>query len=158
MLPNRRHRRNVRDPPAEGPLRDRTVKHLSRLHALAYRVSGGRLGGRLVDNDMLLLTTTGRRTGSSHTVPLLYLRDDDALIVIASYGGRPEHPEWYRNLAVSPTAVAQVGSTRMSVVATTLDEEDRALWWPRIVEAYRDYAVYQSRTEREIPVVRLTPG
>jgi F420H(2)-dependent quinone reductase len=138
-------------------MRDETVKRLSRIHATLYRASGGRLGSRLVDNDMLLLTTTGRRSGRPHTVPLLYLGDGERLVVIASYGGRPEHPEWYRNLQATPTATVMVGANRWTVTASTMTGDERSLWWPRIVDAHSDYAVYQSRTEREIPVVWLAP-
>ena len=137
-------------------MRDSTVKLLSRLHTVAFRTTGGLIGRRLVDNDMLLLTTTGRRTGRGHTVPLLYLSEGDRLVVIASYGGRPNDPEWYRNLIAHPEAVVQIDGERMPVWAATMDAEDRERWWPRIVEAYDGYAEYQSRTDREIPVVWLS--
>ena len=137
-------------------MHDTQVKILSRLHALAFRATNGRVGSRLVDNDMLLLTTTGRSTGRPHTVPLLYLEDGDGLVIIASYGGRPNHPEWYRNLLANPDAEVQILGVKRSVRAETMDSEERSAWWPRIVEAYGDYAVYQSKTDRMIPVVRLT--
>lgn len=135
---------------------DYLVKVLSRGHAAVYRLSGGRVGTRLVNNDMLLLSTKGRTTGKTHTVPLLYLTDDRDYIVIASYGGRPDHPEWYRNLEANPSAEVVIGSARQPVTAETMTAVERDIWWPRIVEAYSDYAVYQSRTERIIPVVRLS--
>ncbi|HSJ70145.1 MAG TPA: nitroreductase family deazaflavin-dependent oxidoreductase [Acidimicrobiia bacterium] len=138
-------------------MQDRTVKTLSRLHAIAYRVTGGMIGRRLADNDMLLLTTEGTVTGSDHTIPLLYLRDDDRLIVVASYGGRPDHPQWYRNLVANPEATVRIGRTTATVTASTMEATDRARWWPVIVEAFADYATYQSRTEREIPLVWLDP-
>ncbi len=86
-------------------------------------------------NDMLLLTTRGRNTGRSHTVPLLYLREGDDLVVIASYGGRDRHPDWYVNLLREPTATAQIRNRKLQVKARTADPEERALWWPRIVDA-----------------------
>lgn len=131
------------------------MKRWSALHRVVYQVSGGIIGRRLVDNDMLLLTTTGRASGRSHTVPLLYLRDGDSLVVIASYGGRPQHPEWYLNLAAHPSVRVQVGSTHREMSARTATSEERSSWWPRVVAAYGDYAVYQGRTDREIPVVIL---
>lgn len=137
---------------------DRTVRTLSRLHAIVYRATGGMIGRRLVDNDMLLLTTKGALTGSDHTVPLLFLRDDDRLVVVASYGGRPDHPQWYRNLVAHPEATVRIGRTLANVSASTMGATDRARWWPRVVEAFGDYATYQSRTEREIPLVWLDPG
>lgn len=134
---------------------DLLVKMLSNAHALVYRATSGVVGRRLVGNDMLLLTTTGRRSGRRHTVPLLHLTDGTDYIVIASYGGRPSHPHWYRNLEAEPNANIVVGSRDHAVVATTMSPSERDDWWPRIVEAYSDYAEYQKRTDRLIPVVRL---
>jgi deazaflavin-dependent oxidoreductase (nitroreductase family) len=111
----------------------------------------------LVDNDMLLLTTIGRHTGRPHTVPLLYLREAEALVVIASYGGRDRHPAWYLNLVAEPEVEVQVKRTRYRARAHTADPEERSSWWPRVVDAYGDYAVYQTRTDRVIPVVLLEP-
>jgi len=138
-------------------VKDSTVRRLSRLHTLAYRATHGLVGRRLVDNDMLLLTTTGRVSGEPHTVPLLYLSDGDALVVVASYGGRPRHPEWYLNLVEHPVVEVQVRGERHAMRARSMDPGKRAEWWPRIVEAYGGYAEYQGRTDREIPVVRLEP-
>jgi deazaflavin-dependent oxidoreductase (nitroreductase family) len=139
-------------------MRDPSVKLFSRLHTAVFRASRGRLGTRLVNNDMLLLTTIGRTSGEKHTVPLLYLKDGDDLVVIASYGGRPDHPDWYRNLLANGSATAQVGAETRKVQSETLSSEERAEWWPHIVDAYADYATYQSRTKRLIPVVRLSPA
>lgn len=96
-------------------------------------------------------------TGEEHTVPLLYLRDGSVLVVIASHGGRQRHPTWYRNLVADPHVEAQTKSTRADMVARTADAEERCRWWSRIVAAYAGYATYQSRTDREIPVVILEP-
>ena len=139
-------------------MRDRTAKNLSTLHTLVYRITGGRVGRRLVANDMLLLSTRGRRTGKTHTVPLLYLEDGEDLIVIASWGGRDQHPEWYLNLVEHPEAYAQIRSQRHLVTAATAGPELRAALWPRVLAAYEGYRTYQSRTEREIPVVVLQPA
>jgi F420H(2)-dependent quinone reductase len=138
-------------------VKDRTVRRLSKLHRLLYQATGGLVGRRLVDNDMLLLTTTGRRTGRPHTVPLLYLRDGPRFVVIASYGGRPRHPEWYLNLLSEPTVVVRTPKESLEANASTAGPDDRSLWWPRVVEANPGYATYQSRTEREIPIVFLDP-
>ncbi len=115
------------------------------------------MGSRLVRNDMLLLTTTGAKTARRHTVPLLYLRDADTLVVIASWGGRPRHPQWYANLVANPRATVQVWSKRWPVRARTAEPDERALWWPRVLAAYRGYRVYESNTDRVIPVVFLAP-
>ena len=122
-------------------MRDGTAKALSTIHTAVYRASGGRIGRRLVDNDMLLLTTVGRVTGTRHTVPLLYLEDDECLIVVASWGGRPNHPEWYLNLMANPNVGVQLPGRRFSAVAHTVDTAQRARWWPRIVDAYADAEV-----------------
>jgi F420H(2)-dependent quinone reductase len=138
-------------------VRDSAVKRLSTLHRVLYRITGGVIGRRLVDNDILLLTTRGRGTGRAHTVPLLYLEDGERLVLIASYGGRDRHPEWYLNLVDEPSVTAQTGRNRRSFQARTATEDERERWWPRVVAAYSDYAVYQGRTDREIPVVMLEP-
>ncbi len=138
-------------------MKDLTAKRLSGVHRWAYRFTFGLVGRRMVDNDMMLLTTTGRVTGRRHTVPLLYLKDGDSLVVIASWGGRPAHPQWYANLVSDPSVTVQVRGRRWKATARTADADERAAWWPRVVAAYRGYADYQARTEREIPVVFLDP-
>ena len=138
-------------------MRDSWVRRLSVLHRLVYRMTGGRIGSRLVGNDMLLLTTRGHVTGEEHTVPLLYLRAGPSLVVVASYGGRPGHPTWYDNLVSNPQVEVQVDRTRRTMVARTASDEERSKWWPRIVSEYPGYLAYQSRTDREIPVVFLGP-
>jgi deazaflavin-dependent oxidoreductase (nitroreductase family) len=139
-------------------VRDARVKRLSTFHRVIYQATGGLLGRRLVGNDMLLLTTRGRRTGEPHTVPLLYLRDGGRLLVVASYGGRDRHPAWYLNLIADPAVTAKVGATTTPFIARTVSAPERRSWWPRVVAAYHDYAVYQERTEREIPLVFLEPA
>lgn len=138
-------------------MRDQTAKHLSTLHRVVYRNTRGMVGRRLVNNDICLLSTTGRSSGTIHTVPLLYLRDDDRLVVVASWGGRDHHPDWYENLLVDPRATVQVLADRWSVEAVTAGSKERDAWWPRVVNAYEGYAAYASRTDREIPVVLLAP-
>ena len=138
-------------------MRDRTAKYLSAFHRVLYRTTRGTVGRRLVDNDMCLLTTTGRRTGKHHTVPLLYLLDGDRLVVIASWGGRDQHPEWYLNLLAEPSASVQVLAERWAVEARAAEPDERREWWPKVLAAYDGYADYESRTEREIPVVFLDP-
>jgi F420H(2)-dependent quinone reductase len=138
-------------------MRDASVRRWSRLHAIVYRATGGMVGRRLVANPMLLLTTRGHRSGEEHTVPLLYLEDPPRLVVIASYGGRPDHPTWYRNLVTTPRVRVQIGREQREMRARTATAEERALWWPRVLAAYDGYRAYQSRTDREIPVVFLEP-
>jgi deazaflavin-dependent oxidoreductase (nitroreductase family) len=136
-------------------VKDANVRRLSSLHTALFRLTGGRLGSRIVRNDMMLLTTIGSSTGREHTVPLLYLEHDGALVVVASYGGRPDHPQWFKNLLINPQVRAQLGNESFQVDARVASREERALLWPRVVAAYDGYRVYQSRTNRVIPLVIL---
>jgi len=139
-------------------MHDATARRLSSLHRLLFRGTSGRVGKRLVNNDMLLLTTIGRRSGRPHTVPLLYLRDDSAVVVIASWGGRPLDPEWFANLVHHPEVEVELPGRRFGAIATPLAEPERSVWWGRAVAAYGGYAEYQARTDRVIPVIRLAPA
>lgn len=137
-------------------MKDSAVRRWSRAHRIVFRATNGVVGKRLVDNDMLLLTTTGRNSGKPHTIPLLFLRDGDRLVVIASYGGRDYYPDWYLNIGSDPVVGVQVPRrARVGMTARTAEPNEREVWWPRVVEAYDGYATYQSRTDREIPVVFL---
>lgn len=136
-------------------MRDSTARRLSRLHRVLLRLSGFRIGRRLVDNDMLLLTTRGRRSGTPHTVPLLYLEEGGAPIVIASWGGRDYHPDWYLNIVEEPAVEVTIDGDRRTARARTMEGAERQRWWRRAVAAYPGYARYQARTEREIPIVVL---
>ena len=138
--------------------RDGTAKWLSRLHSTVYRLTNGTIGRRLVDNDMLLLTTTGRVTGRPHTVPLLYLRDAEVPVVFASWGGRNHHPEWYLNLVADPHATVRILSELQQVRARIAEGDERARWWTAARHAYPGYSTYQARTDRQIPVVMLHPS
>jgi len=136
-------------------VKDAYVRRLSSLHTALFRLTGGRLGSRLVDNDMLLLTTTGAGTGKGHTVPLLYFEHEGDLVVVASYGGRPDHPQWHKNLLAEPQARVQIGNESFSVEGRVASPEQRSELWPRVVDAYDGYQVYQARTDRVIPLVLL---
>lgn len=138
-------------------MKDASVRRWSRFHTFLYRITGGLLGRRLVDNDMLLLTTHGRETGDAHTVPLLYLTDGDRYVVIASYGGRDSHPDWYHNLVEDPIVKVRTPGSTKTMSARRSGPDERAVWWPRVLEAYHGYGTYQRRTDREIPVVFLEP-
>lgn len=136
-------------------MRDSSAKILSRIHTSLFRLTSGVIGRRLVDNDMLLLETTGRKSGKPHTVPLLYLRDGEDYVVFASWGGRDHHPEWYLNLVADPVVVAQVLGERIPVHARISDGEERNRWFTAAQAAYSGYTDYQSKTDRQIPVVIL---
>jgi deazaflavin-dependent oxidoreductase (nitroreductase family) len=137
------------------PPRPFTIKAASRFHTLLYRATRGRLGRRLGGHPVLLLTTTGRRSGRRHTVPLLYLRDGSELVVIASFAGRDSHPAWYLNLRGGARARVQVDGERFTVTARDALPEERPRLWALAVAEYPGYAAYQERTARLIPLVRL---
>lgn len=138
-------------------MKDAQVKRWSKAHRVVFRLTNGLIGHRLVNNEMLLLSTTGRKTGSTHTVPLLYLEGQSEFVVIASYGGRKHHPDWYLNLESDPDVVVEIRGARIESLARTASSPERDQWWPKIVDAYAGYGEYQSRTERQIPVVFLKP-
>lgn len=132
---------------------------LSRLHVVLYRASGGRLGGRVGKTaPVLLLTTTGRKSGKQRTTPLLYLEETGQYAVIASVGGAPRHPAWYLNVRGNPAAAIQIGSRRLAVSAETASPAERERLWALATQMYPGYDDYQARTSREIPVVILTPA
>ncbi len=112
--------------------------------------------GSLVGMPVLLLTTTGRRSGKQRTTPLTFLRDGADLVLIASNGGADQPPDWWRNLQHNPRAVVQIVRNRSTVTARTASAEERERLWPVITATYSGYAKYQQRTTRQIPVVLLT--
>ena len=120
-----------------------------------YRRSGGRIGGRMAGSPVLLLTTTGRRSGRSWTVPLLYQTDGDGWVIIASNGGSARHPTWWLNLRARPDARVQMGRETFPVTAVEVAGDDREVLWRRMADMYRGYDRYAQKTTREIPVVAL---
>lgn len=134
------------------------IRVMSRLNTWAYRMTGGRLGGTFLRGaPVMLLTVVGRKSGRSLTVPLLYLCDGDRVVTVASKGGMDHHPLWYLNLVANPDVDIQIGTAVRPMRAHTADDAERTHYWPQLVAMYRDYADYQARTERKIPVVVLSP-
>jgi F420H(2)-dependent quinone reductase len=132
---------------------------VSRIHAAVYRASRGRLLGRIGKRmPVLLLTTTGRKSGRRRTTPLLHLEDGGRYAVIASVGGAPQHPAWYLNLRADPRATVEIGGRKLAVRAETAGPEERARLWLAATAMYPGYDAYQARTTREIPIVVLTPA
>lgn len=132
-------------------------------HVKAYLESGGR-EGHLWDATTvgfkgvlpcLLLTTTGRKTGEKHLLPLIYGKHEKGVVIIASKGGAPKHPGWYLNLVANPEVEAQVGTDKFRARASTVAGPERAKLWQQLVEIYSPYTDYQKATQREIPVVLL---
>jgi deazaflavin-dependent oxidoreductase (nitroreductase family) len=129
------------------------------LHTFVYKATGGRIGhtGPGLPR-MLLLEHVGAKSGTKRTSPLLYFRDGDDLILVASKGGFPKHPAWYHNLVANPDTEVQVGSERRAVHARVATAEERERLWPMAIKQYRGYADYQARSKgREIPLLILEP-
>jgi F420H(2)-dependent quinone reductase len=127
------------------------------MHTFFYRLSGGKLGGRLGKSPVLLLTTRGRKTGEQRTTPLLYLNDHDQVILVASNGGAPIHPAWWLNLQANAQAEVEIGRRKLHMMARQADGEERQRLWPLLVAMYPAYAQYQKKTARQIPIVILYP-
>ena len=144
--------------PPPGSLQFKLVKTFVDLNVRVYRLTGGRLGGKVKGAPVLLLDHLGRKTGRARTTPVLYLRDGADLVIVGSRGGSDAMPAWFLNLMSSPSTTVQVGSERRAVVARQATPEEKQRLWPRLVEMYDEYAVYQQRTKREIPVVILSPA
>ena len=126
-------------------------------HVQRYRETDGEVGYLWNGVPTLLLTTTGRKSGEPRTTPLIFARDGDNYLVVASMGGAPTAPHWYENLLTDPSAEIQVRAERVKVVATTADEVEKPRLWKIVSDQWPNYDVYQSRTDRVIPVVVLTP-
>jgi F420H(2)-dependent quinone reductase len=129
-------------------------------HTALYKATGGRLGHTIpgVPGKMLLLDHVGAKSGAKRTSPLLYIRDDDDIVIVASKGGFPKHPAWYHNLMANPDTTVQVASHRLAVHARTANPEERERLWPLAVKGYHGYEDYAKRSKgREIPLVILEP-
>jgi deazaflavin-dependent oxidoreductase (nitroreductase family) len=147
------------------PLVPKVIKVMARAQVKVFRLTNGRIGGtwRIGAGfrkpvPTLLLDHVGRRSGRTFTTPLLYLADGPNVVVVASQGGLPKHPQWFHNLVATPEARVHVRKERPRPVrARVADADERAELWPRLVALYADFATYQATTDREIPVVVLEP-
>ncbi len=136
------------------------TNRLGRAHAYLYRKTGGRLGGTVPGGPgrMLLLDHVGAKSGTLRTSPLLYGKDGDDLVLVASKGGFPQHPAWFHNLRANPETYVQVGSERRRVRARVATGEDRERLWAEMTSLWAGYDDYKARAEREIPIVVLEPA
>ncbi len=127
------------------------------VHVAAYRATRGLVGhgGRLGTPPMLLLDHVGAKSGQRRTSPLVYVRDGDDLVIVASKGGHPRHPAWFHNLRANPDTTVQVGAERRTIHARVATPEERRRLWPKAVDVWPGYDGYQRRTDREIPLVIL---
>jgi proline iminopeptidase len=125
-------------------------------HVQRYRETGGEVGHIWKEGStVLLLTTTGRKSGEPRTTPLIYAEDGDRYVIVASKGGAPEHPGWYENLQKDPSVELQVIDEVFPARARTAQGEERERLWAKANEVWPHYAEYQEKTDREIPVVVL---
>jgi deazaflavin-dependent oxidoreductase (nitroreductase family) len=122
-----------------------------------FRANGGKVGGQFEGAPLLLLHTTGAKTGQARVNPVMYQADGDNHVVFASKGGAPTNPDWYHNLVANPRASIEVGDKTINVVAHVADDETRERLWPTWKVQYPGFAEYEAKTDRQIPVVVLEP-
>lgn len=132
------------------------IKVATTVHRAVYRLSRGRVGGgKFGAMHVIMLTTTGAKSGKRRTAPLTVLPDDARWLAIASNGGQVRHPNWFVNLRANPAVTIGVRGKELRGTARAATPEERAVLWPRITAVAKNYAAYQKKTKREIPVVIL---
>ncbi len=133
-------------------------KMSTQAHVSIYRLSGGRIGGKIGPNSILLLTTTGRKSKQKRTNPLGYFKDGENFILTGSNGGQPNHPGWYFNLKADPHAVIEVGKDKINVTAEQADPEEKKRLWAKLISIAPMYDRYTGKTDRDIPMMILRPA
>jgi len=144
--------------PSFSNFKDLTTKVLAGLHKELFQRSGGRIGGMGFGMPVLILKTIGRKSGKERATMLTSpVQEGETVVIVASYGGDNRHPTWFLNLEANPDVeITMEGRTRQ-MKARVASSEERAELWPRVTGKYRGYASYQTRTDREIPLVLLEP-
>ena len=130
---------------------------MGKLNVPVYRLSGGRIGGKVGRGPVLLLTTTGRKSGEPRTAPVLYLADEGRFVVINTNAGNAKTPAWSLNLRANPEAEVEVGRKRFEVRSRLAEGEERADLWRRHMEQYEGWDFYESQLDREVGVFVLEP-
>jgi F420H(2)-dependent quinone reductase len=144
--------------PTEEKIGSFVIRYIAKLNTWLYRASGGKVFGTWLRGAPIgLLVYRGRKSGRTLTTPLLYLKDGERVVIVASKGGMSHHPVWYLNLVASPDCEFEISSERRQYRARTAGGDEKQAYWPRLVTMYPDYADYQARTDRQIPVVVLDP-
>jgi F420H(2)-dependent quinone reductase len=133
------------------------LRLVGKLNVPVYRLSGGRMGGKVGRGPVLLLTTTGRKSGQPRTAPVLYLADDDRYVVINTNAGNEKTPAWSLNLRANPEGEVEIGRKRVAVRARLAEGEERAGLWRRSMEQYEGWDYYESQLDREVGVFVLEP-
>ena len=121
-----------------------------------FRANRGKSGGPFEGRPLLLLTTTGVRSGQLRTTPMMYIPDGDRLLVIASNAGAPTHPDWYYNIVVHPNVTVEVGAETFDATAVVMEGDERQRLWSKIVESYPFFTEHQAKISRQIPVIALS--
>jgi len=133
------------------------LKLFAALNASVYRMTGGRIMGKMGASDICVVRMQGARSGRWRDVPLMYVPNGDGVILVASLGGAPKNPMWYYNLVAHPDIEVQVKENTLRLRARLASSEEKAQVWPRCVAAYPSYETYQKRTTRDIPVFICEP-
>jgi deazaflavin-dependent oxidoreductase (nitroreductase family) len=141
-------------PPADSPFW-KVFEVVTSLNTHVFRLTGGRVGGSFGKAKILLLHHKGAKSGKERVSPLLYMRDGDRLVIVASKGGVDKHPAWFHNLMANPDTLVELPREKRKVHARKATDEERTELWPRLVEMYGQYEDYQSYTDRKIPLVIL---
>jgi F420H(2)-dependent quinone reductase len=139
------------------PRRTKIVELFWKFHPWLYKATNGKVGGRLADMPVLLLTTRGRKSGVARERALTYIPSGNSYAVIASFLGEPRHPDWYLNLKANPDAQVRCGGISLGVRAREAQGEERERLWREAVKMNADYEEYRGRTDRRIPIVVLEP-
>ena len=137
-------------------LKDTFSRVATTLHRELFRRTGGKVGGQMFKQPMMMLTTTGRRSGQPRVTPLLCILDGDRYLAIGSNGGDDRTPQWVRNLEVNPEATIQLRTETIPVRARVATPEEKKALWPKVIAAYKGYDNYQRKTSRDIPVLIFT--
>ena len=148
-------------PPPKGlntPTTKRIIKWMSRANTWIYQKTNGKIGGKFLQGaPVALLTTTGRKTGEPRVSPLLFWREGNRIVLIASQGGAANNPMWYLNLKANPNVSVQIKDEVLMLKARDATEAERAEYWPKMATMYSSFDDYQSWTDRVIPVVICDP-
>jgi F420H(2)-dependent quinone reductase len=144
--------------PSEERIATVATRAMSFVNRVVFQLSGGRLGAKFLRGaPVCLVTTKGARTGRMRTTPLIYLAESSNVVLVASKGGMSHHPAWYHNLEKHPECRVQIGARVRRMTARRANDAEKAQLWPRLVAIYPDYDDYQARTQRNIPVMILSP-
>ena len=139
-------------------LKDALGRFGNKIHRSVFEATNGRVFGKFFGMPVVMLTTTGRKTGKARTSMLTSpVRDGDRVVLVASWGGDHRHPKWYLNLRANPEVEATYDGKRRTMRARPASPEESAELWPRVIASYKGYGDYQTKTDREIPLVILEP-